>query len=111
MSTENLFSLFVVVPQTSKTEWVAGYEKLSDFVVRLVSILFGYRMSFCRSDSSPSGPHTSFLLGCLGMLCRSCAGPVSTPCERGICPDSAALCAALTLLGPCAARQKGTQLM
>ncbi len=34
MATENLTSLFVVVPKTSKSDWLGNYEKLSDFVVR-----------------------------------------------------------------------------
>ena len=57
-----------------------------------------------QGDPSPSGPRTSFLSGCLVMLCQSCAGPVSPPCERGTCPDSATLCIASTLLGLCASR-------
>jgi V-type H+-transporting ATPase subunit C len=34
VATENLMSLFVVVPKTSKADWTGGYERLSDFVVR-----------------------------------------------------------------------------
>lgn len=33
VATENLMSLFVVVPKTSKADWTGGYERLSDFVV------------------------------------------------------------------------------
>lgn len=34
ISTENLTTLFVVVPKTSKGDWNGGYERLSDYVVR-----------------------------------------------------------------------------
>lgn len=34
VATENLVSLFVVVPKTSKSDWLGGYERLSEYVVR-----------------------------------------------------------------------------
>ncbi len=45
VATENLTSLFVVVPKTSKSDWLASYEKLSDFVVRV------------ECDASVGGPY------------------------------------------------------
>lgn len=38
MSTENLTTLFAVVPKSGKGEWLANYEQLSDFVVRLSAV-------------------------------------------------------------------------
>ena len=35
VGTENLTTLFAVVPKSGKGEWVGSYEQLSDFVVRL----------------------------------------------------------------------------
>ena len=35
VSTENLTTLYAVVPKTGKGEWLGSYEQLSDFVVRL----------------------------------------------------------------------------
>ena len=35
VDTENLTTLFVVVPAHTKGEWLSAYETLSDFVVRL----------------------------------------------------------------------------
>jgi V-ATPase subunit C len=37
VATENLVSLFVVVPKTSKADWLGGYERLSEYVVRRCS--------------------------------------------------------------------------
>ena len=37
VATENLVSLFVVVPKTSKSDWLGGYERLSEYVVRSCS--------------------------------------------------------------------------
>ena len=37
VSTENLTTLFAVVPKSGKGEWLGNYEQLSDFVVRLSS--------------------------------------------------------------------------
>lgn len=34
VATENLVTMFVVVPKPSRAEWLASYEQLSDFVVR-----------------------------------------------------------------------------
>ena len=34
IATENLTTLFVVVPKSSKADWSGGYERLSDYVVR-----------------------------------------------------------------------------
>ena len=34
MATENLTTLFAVVPKSGKSEWLTSYEQLSDFVVR-----------------------------------------------------------------------------
>lgn len=51
VSTENLTSLFVVVPKTSKSDWLGGYEKLSEFVVSLA------RRLRCRAN----------ILGCLSV--------------------------------------------
>ena len=33
VATENLVTMFVVVPKQSRREWLATYEQLSDFVV------------------------------------------------------------------------------
>ena len=34
VSTENLGTMFVVVPKLARAEWLATYEQLSEFVVR-----------------------------------------------------------------------------
>ena len=35
VSTENLITVFVVVPRHIKKEWLASYENLTEYVVRL----------------------------------------------------------------------------
>ena len=37
VNTENLVTLFVVVPRHVKKEWLSGYEKLTDYIVTLFS--------------------------------------------------------------------------
>jgi hypothetical protein len=38
VSTENLTTLFAVVPKSGKGEWLTSYEQLSDFVVRFPAV-------------------------------------------------------------------------
>lgn len=40
VTTENLITLFVVVPRHVKKEWLSGYETLTDYIVSLL-ITFG----------------------------------------------------------------------
>ena len=40
VATENLVTLFVVVPRHVKKEWLGGYENLTDFVVRQLTSFF-----------------------------------------------------------------------
>ena len=56
VSTENLTTLFAVVPKSGKGEWLSSYEQLSDFVV--------------RSSRCPWVPDTALLLCTL--LVSSC---------------------------------------
>lgn len=66
MATENLTSLFVVVPKTSKSDWLGNYEKLSEFVVRC---------SFPACAAPFSGPlHTNWrrMHGTNAHVCDAC---------------------------------------
>jgi len=39
INTENLLTLFVVVPRHVKKEWLATYESITEYIVRLLAIL------------------------------------------------------------------------
>ena len=38
INTENLITLFVVVPRHQKKEWLSSYESITEYIVRLVCI-------------------------------------------------------------------------
>lgn len=58
IATENITTLFVVVPKTQKSEWLSGYERLSEYVVSniYIDVLCPRRATICSLDEDNQHP-------------------------------------------------------